>query len=124
MSGIVATPMTEKLTELERKRPGTLPTDPEVSYYLELLNIRFSGLGVRSVGPVGDFLETLNHFWVHQAIPFFGRDQHQQMTWANQVLKDSYVWLLKDSIQWDHLSSKLKTMTSKKFSMVSSPCFS
>ena len=35
-----------------QKLNGTLPMDPQVARV-----IRYSGLGVRSVGPVGDFLE-------------------------------------------------------------------
>ena len=41
-------------SNLAAKLNGTLPTDPKWGARV----IRYSGLGVRSVGPVGDFLES------------------------------------------------------------------
>ena len=47
-------------SHLHQKLNGTLPTDPEVSCDRA---IRYSGLGIRSGGPVGDFLDHQNtHF--------------------------------------------------------------
>ena len=48
-------------------------------------SIRYSGFGVRSVGPVGDFLEGLNYF-VFQPIRFDFFDLHREGTFKHQVL--------------------------------------